>query len=970
VVKQLREDPELVEKITGIGVNVKNWQPGIYREGTLIQHHTGQIFKALVDTSAEPGKGEDQDDWERIGSGGFRWMGVKDETKTYRDGDMFIDGGSTFCVFDGKAKMVARRGKDGQNGKDGKDGKDGQSAPKPVHFQIDSKSVNLVLEDGTVLEGDAEPLFDVFKQMSWLETQLTGQLVDDNDAPIKRYAGTYKLGEDYAIGEVVTSEGGLFLCYDTDKNTTGTSVDKWVKLAGVGGGGGSGGGGSGVARMSTLIVDSLLNMQGRPIQGVANPRPGVVGSQDATNKQYVDQAIAAGALYQGIYTVATNAPDLGGKTDSGFTPPAPGDVINAPPSNGFTPGAANVTTWHNWRGNGFDIFGATTTAPTPLSVMLSDGRILTHNIDPGTYADEAALIAHLEAQFTEPEVAHFYVYVNGADCWIGVETVGAKPYCTAISDETGNAFPAATIGPANSVLNTYNWIVQSRDPNTPEALPPGIPGLAAGTIVKNSDVLQYSGTKQGFEIISGSSLTQSFSDQRYWQIKTGNMTWQDQDYNQGAVVYSTRHNAWFVSTQRIRPGTLEPGGNPGNPPGAEWRKINSTYGSTVFFGRGEYDSSDTTAGNNFGMPQGTYPGGQQPLNGDSYFDVLTGATTNFTVVSNPPVYTLPAGLADDDWVDIIHGIENISGVIKVELIDTGDPSGSLYEFEIRDIASGAATFYPSILAINSTRNYIKDIAIFYDSQYWRLYLKVAASASGKPYRIEFNSEDVDLNPISVSNAKIPSALAWADTMKMNEQYPSDDLLNFTKGLSGDASAALPPGQTLGVPAVSPQLSTAQGLRSQWTIHADFSSVPAADRDWWEMRFYKGAGGANVDMSQAEWIYKGATLVNSSNGSESNALWKVENASGDIAKGYVNLIHPAWPVDISKVHAYAELTFDTRDPDVALYYLEVRYVSGGNYVKLEGCFTLKKGNFSQRVSFYPWNGGYGSKAVPVRAYKSS
>ena len=189
----------------------------------------------------------------------------------------------------------------------------------------------------------------------------------------------------------------------------------------------------------------------------------------------------------------------------------------------------------------------------------------------------------------------------------------------------------------NAVLNTYNWIVQTRDENTPEALPAGIPGIPAGTVVKNSDVLQYSTTRHGFEVISGSSLTQSFSDNRYWQIQNGNMSWVDQAYNKGAIVYHIGRNAWFTAEQNIVAGSLplvrsmlvQCGG-----------KINSTYGAAVFFGRGDYDTSDTTAANNWGMPIGTYPSGQQPLNGDSYFDILTGSETSFVITQHPPLFTI------------------------------------------------------------------------------------------------------------------------------------------------------------------------------------------------------------------------------------------------------------------------------------------------------------------------------------------
>ena len=88
-------------------------------------------------------------------------------------------------------------------------------------------------------------------------------------------------------------------------------------------------------------------------------------------------------------------------------------------------------------------------------------------------------------------------------------------------------------------------------------------------------------------------------------------------------------------------GTAEPGGNmPLVQPPVEWKKINASYGAHVFFGRGDYDPTDTTAANNWGMPRNAFPPGQQPETGDSYYDLLTGALTEFTITKNRPVYTI------------------------------------------------------------------------------------------------------------------------------------------------------------------------------------------------------------------------------------------------------------------------------------------------------------------------------------------
>ena len=106
----------------------------------------------------------------------------------------------------------------------------------------------------------------------------------------------------------------------------------------------------------------------------------------------------------------------------------------------------DTISWHNWQGNGFDSFIATIVAPHPLDFHLSDGRIIKTLLTPHDYADPAALQTEIMGHLTgEPDIRNVLVYVNGGRCWIGVETV-APLYCTAISGETGNAFPEPIIG--------------------------------------------------------------------------------------------------------------------------------------------------------------------------------------------------------------------------------------------------------------------------------------------------------------------------------------------------------------------------------------------------------------------------------------------------------------------------------------------------------------------------------------------
>lgn len=75
----------------GAGLDAPTYKAGsVYREGSIVTHYMGQYFKALRDTAAEPGESPD---WERRGTSGMRWRGLKPEADTIRVGDFWIDGG-------------------------------------------------------------------------------------------------------------------------------------------------------------------------------------------------------------------------------------------------------------------------------------------------------------------------------------------------------------------------------------------------------------------------------------------------------------------------------------------------------------------------------------------------------------------------------------------------------------------------------------------------------------------------------------------------------------------------------------------------------------------------------------------------------------------------------------------------------------------------------------------------------------
>lgn len=114
----------------GAGIDAPDWQPGVYRAGTVVQHHVGQYFKALVDTASEPSpvdKGEVGPDWERIGKSGIRICPAFQAERSYMDGDMYPKNFGTFFVFRGKHTLISGRGAKGERGERGDRGEKGEA---------------------------------------------------------------------------------------------------------------------------------------------------------------------------------------------------------------------------------------------------------------------------------------------------------------------------------------------------------------------------------------------------------------------------------------------------------------------------------------------------------------------------------------------------------------------------------------------------------------------------------------------------------------------------------------------------------------------------------------------------------------------------------------------------------------------------------------------------------------------------
>ena len=577
------------------------------------------------------------------------------------------------------------------------------------------------------------------------------------------------------------------------------------------------------------------------------------------------------------------------------------------------------------------------------------------------------------------------------------------------------------------------------------------------------------------------------------------MAWADQAYAKGAVVYGVRFNAWFVSMQNIVAGSPEPGTTPA---GALWRKINSTYGSTIFFGKGDYNPANTSAAANWGMPAGTYPSGQQPLNGDSYYDVTSGTEVQFAVTQNAPLYTLSGtigntgagsrigpilGNADmgagwpgtrlpptnlNNWYAVTLGapqtpttgvfagvtigagdhligysgdpdaanggwfivngvasatglpwniatphpqarpdtitptviwgyrrnfsltaqaavpangsrilllsnIPNTTGITHIEIANrrrTGN--GAVYEFEV--ITETGVPSLLSPIAIQSVGSQFSDIQVAYVDAtlgvcVWGIVSNKAgpvvaggiSDIASEIYSIIATTYDYDLGVLRTGNGTVwANTTAAADSVKGQENYPSSDLRRLIRAQSGDPAASIPPGTVLGTQTTAPQLATTPGLKSRWDIRGDFTGMTGIALQYWECRLYKGPGGDAVNMANAVWYELSATKTNATTGATEHAEWSLKEA---LANGYINLLHTGYAID-TNTYAFAEFEFDTRDPNVAFYKIAVRYVSGGNYVKLEAAFSLAVGNYTQRLSFYPWYSASGTKAIPTVAFK--
>lgn len=237
----------------GAGIdNLKVWSPGVYREDTWVHFALGKIYRSTRDTADVPGK---SDAWERVGISGFEFCGVKDQSREYEIGDIYIDGGSAFIWLGDKAKMLAQRGREGKKGEKGNpglDGRDGKDALDFVAGELTNDTLKLIREDNTDLDIPVTQLMrDMVSQAAWMAKQIIGEedIIDDRTYPIRVYRGPWLQGKSYRLGDTVNSGRGLYLCIRPAREGTALSDEYWRRIAGAGGtvrqtieGGGDGGG--------------------------------------------------------------------------------------------------------------------------------------------------------------------------------------------------------------------------------------------------------------------------------------------------------------------------------------------------------------------------------------------------------------------------------------------------------------------------------------------------------------------------------------------------------------------------------------------------------------------------------------------------------------------------------------------------------------------------------------------------------
>lgn len=319
----------------GVGIQIKHYEPGIHREGTIVQANIGQYFKAKRDTATNT---DNDADWERIGTGGFRHTGVKSTKTTYREGDLFIDNGTTFLIVNDNARMIAQKGRTGEKGEPGKDGKDGKDASKIYAVSMNTKSIIFVFDDGETIEGAFDGLNelaeDCFKSqaLAFIEQNkeinfVAGVMQQESlGVPLRVYRGIYKVEKDYFQGDAVNYQRALYLFAADAKK--GDHEKNMLRIAGSGSGGVSNSGGAStsddIANNSSVagatVTDALNALESATITQYAGeislntPSDNYAFVLDSVTVAEISNSLGL-SLYVDFYSPTLLTPDSGHTPD-------------------------------------------------------------------------------------------------------------------------------------------------------------------------------------------------------------------------------------------------------------------------------------------------------------------------------------------------------------------------------------------------------------------------------------------------------------------------------------------------------------------------------------------------------------------------------------------------------------------------------------------------------------------------------
>lgn len=261
----------------GVGINVKSWETGIHREGTIVQHNIGQYFQAYKDTTEEPGYSKD---WLRVGTSGFRFRGGYKEGEKYEEGDLILVDYGLFLWTGGEKKMLVGRGpqgKKGDTGEKGLDGKDGIHGKDGTTIEVIEMQGNMLAfvtrsADGVVktdtidISKAIEPILkdvakvqkslDKVQKATTFDDKFIGDLcgrvekalldhpADDTAVPIRFFRGMWSVSATYHPGDVFLYGDRTIICTREVKGVPPDSIfDRnagsfYLGMAVPGGGGG------------------------------------------------------------------------------------------------------------------------------------------------------------------------------------------------------------------------------------------------------------------------------------------------------------------------------------------------------------------------------------------------------------------------------------------------------------------------------------------------------------------------------------------------------------------------------------------------------------------------------------------------------------------------------------------------------------------------------------------------------------